>query len=123
MRVFHYNSGNGFAHLEEDYGSITSPPDEVLDGGNLDDDHYSDDSDNNLDIALPQKEKVSLFKVRGKSKVYSASSEFIPHKNLNSDDIIFVGIVLTWIGFGTAFEFDNGYERIVSPYLSAGDMR
>lgn len=122
MKVFHYNSGNGFAHLEEDYGSITSPPDEMIDGGNLDDD-IEIGGDDNLNIAIPEKTKSSLFGIKGKSKNICVSSEFIPYSDLNSDDIVFVGIVLTWIGFGTAFELDNGYERIVSPYLSSGDMR
>jgi hypothetical protein len=122
MRIFYYNSFASLYHLEEDYGTIDSPPDEMVDNGNLNDEV---DYEENEIISEPGeiKNNCSLFKVRGKSIAKKISSPFASRKDLNTDDIVFSGIVLMWIGFGTAFELDNGSERISCPYLASGTAR
>lgn len=121
-QIFYYNSFLGVYHLQEDYGSIDSPPDEMEDAGALEDPVEYDTEEN---ILTPKqiKNSCTLFKARGKSKSTFKPSNFIEYDDLNTDDIIFCGIILTWIGFGTVFELDNGSERITSPYLSSGTVR
>jgi hypothetical protein len=106
----------------EDLGSITSPPEEVRDYGTLD----LSSTPTTCFIAtggIPDSENNSgIIKIVGKS-ITKKISQFKLHQDLNSLEIVYCGIVLTWIGFGTVFEFDNGYERITSPYLSSGTVR
>ena len=65
----------------------------------------------------------SLCTLKGKSESKFVAKEFVDYIDLNDNTIVFFGIVLTWIGFGTVFEIKNGHERTVSPYLSAGTVR
>lgn len=124
MNIYRYDPLRNLAHLE-DYGDLDTAPDEFFDGGNL----QSEDKDEekNTDILDISNEEVvrscSLFKVRGESKAIATVSVFSNHEDLNTDDIVYCGIILTWIGFGTAFELDNGSERIISPYLNSGTAR
>jgi len=111
----------------DNYGCIDSSPTEIIDCGGiwcvffcLEDlgtinffNTFSYTSDGECDF----------FKVSGQSKTICIKKEFVPHLDLNDFDIIFCGIVLRWIGFGTAFEISNGIERIVSPYLASGTVR
>jgi hypothetical protein len=127
MNIYRYDPTRRLAHLE-DYGDLDTPPDEFFDGGNLEDDkskkeHKDDDI---LDISHENEtitSSCSLFKVKGSSKTNFKVSIFKSYEDLNVDDIIFSGIILTWIGFGTVFEIDNGSERIISPYLTSGTAR
>lgn len=122
MQIFYYNPSVRIFYLQDDYGSIDSPPDEVEDAGSLEDPVEYDDAENCL---APQNISCngSLFKIKGKSETKHFKKEFSPHCNLNTDDIVFCGIVLTWVGFGTVFELDNGLEREVCPYINSGVTR
>ena len=106
-----------------DCGSIAAPPDIVIDRGTLD----SDSTPKTCFVAVggipdPEDNKPSI-KIGGESVVVVKISPFVPHEDLNTCEIIYCGIVLTWIGFGTVFELNNGSERITSPYLSSGTVR
>jgi hypothetical protein len=106
----------------EDLGSITTPPDEVRDYGTLD----SFSTPTTCFIAtggIPNEDrKTGIIKIVGES-ISKKITQFKSYQDLNSLEIVYCGIVLTWIGFGTVFELDNGSERIASPYLSSGTVR
>lgn len=124
MNIYRYDSTKKLSHLE-DYGVLNTLPNEVFDCGNL----YVNENEKleNEEVLFIVDEQVitscSLFKLSGKSKVVLEESDFNNISDLNSDDIVYCGIILTWIGFGTVFELDNGSERIVSPYLTGGSVR
>lgn len=124
MNIYRYDPRRNLAHLE-DNGDLNTPPDEFFDGGNLGSENKEEEK--NTDILDISNEEVvrscSLFKVRGESKTIVKVSVFSNHEDLNTDDIVYCGIILTWIGFGTAFELNNGSERIISPYLNSGTAR
>jgi len=106
-----------------DCGSIAVPPDILIDRGTLE----PDTTPKTCFIAVggvpdPETEKSGM-KIGGESITVVKISPFVPHEDLNTCEIIYCGIVLTWIGFGTVFELDNGSERITSPYLSSGTVR
>lgn len=122
MQIFYYNPSLKVFHLQEDYGSIDSPPEEMEDAGSLEEPVEYDTAENLLISSFINYKGVS-FRIRGKSKVEYCRKEFISHTDLNTDDIVFCGIVLTWIGFGTVFEFDNGLQRNVCPYRNSGVAR
>lgn len=124
MNIYRYDSSKKLSHLE-DYGVLNTLPNEVFDCGNL---YFNQNEElEHEEVLLIADEQVitscSLFKVSGKSKVIVEESAFDNYSDLNSDDIVYCGIILTWIGFGTAFELDNGSERIISPYLTGGTVR
>ena len=124
MNIYRYDSSKKLSHLE-DYGVVNTLPSEVFDCGNL----YINQNEElqNEEVLFIVDEQVlcscSLFKISGKSKVIVEESNYKNYSDLNSDDIVYCGIILTWIGFGTLFELDNGCERIVSPYLTGGSVR
>jgi hypothetical protein len=123
MRIFHYNLSLKFYHLDEDYGTVSDPADETFDCGDLgkvvenDEEKYTVDQISRIDS------NNLIAKVKGKSVNKFERSIFTPHENLNIDSIVFCGIILTWIGVGSAFELDNGSERVVAPYLTGGTVR
>jgi hypothetical protein len=126
MNIYHYNIAENFYHQEEDCGSLTSPPDELLDCGDINsdiDEEVKPIEPSNLFYSKINSNPPGIFKIKGKVQVKYIPFEFEKHEDLNTDEIMFSGIVLTWIGFGTVFELDNGTERIVSPYLSKGTVR
>jgi hypothetical protein len=109
----------------EDYGTILEDPAEVLDAGYLCVvDNNIIKTDNQTSVTCfsyysSGESKKKTFKVIGSSTINFARI-VNPCKNLNEDCIVFFGIILTWIGFGTLFEIENGLERSVSPNLVAG---
>ena len=126
MNIYHYNKELNLYHQEEDCGSITSPPDEHLDCGNIDSEEVIEKiplENKNLFYSKIETHTNYTFTFRGGSESKKVSINFKEYIDLNTKEIIFSGIVLKWIGFGTVFEFDNGTERIVSPYLSKGTVR
>lgn len=106
----------------EDFGNINEAPDEILDYGMLD--SISHPTRCFVVIAGVDKNKHGRtgLKIKGSSSSRKISN-FTQYDDLNHMSIVYCGIVIRWIGFGTAFEFDNGIERIVSPYLSSGTVR
>lgn len=117
--------------VPDDYGSIADPVTEVIDCGgiplqknNLVDEEEEEEDHKNLSntFSYCSTGRGSSLKVKGDSKVVFTET-FKSYFDLNEDSIVFFGIVLTWIGFGTPFEIENGLERIVSPYLASGTMR
>lgn len=122
MQIFYYNQSLRIFHLQEDYGSIDSPPDEMEDAGSLEEPVEYEEVENLL-IVKNIDYKCVAFKFKSKAKTEHIPKEHLPHVSLNTDDIVFCGIVLTWIGFGTVFELNNGLERNVCPYLNSGVAR
>ncbi len=124
MNIYRYDPTRRLAHLE-DHGDLDTAPDEFFDGGSLEPDNKEEEKDTDI-LDISNEDVVyscSLFKVRGESKIFVNPSVFLNHEDLNTDDIVYCGIILIWIGFGTAFELDNGSERIISPYLNSGTAR
>lgn len=115
-------------NFPEDYGSIIDPPTEIIDCGGIPVKKDNDLEEEEEEKPLPNSfsycstGKTESFKIKGSSK-NNFTAIFANIEDLNEDAIVFFGIILTWIGFGTAFEIDNGSERIVSPYLASGTVR
>lgn len=110
----------------EDYGTILEDPAEVLDAGYLFAVNNNNiiKTDNQTSVTCfsyysSGESKKKTFKVVGSSAVNFARI-VDSCRDLNEDCIVFFGIILTWIGFGTLFEIENGLERSVSPNLVAG---
>lgn len=112
--------------LSDDYGIITSEPIEIIDGGSI----CSVETDNIIKVDNQTSTTVFSYHSTGEStkKVFNVSGSsrirfekiFDLNLDLNDDSIVFLGIVLTWIGFGTIFEIENGLERSLTPNLVAG---
>lgn len=109
----------------EDYGTILEDPIEVIDAGHLcsiDNNIIKTDNQTSVTVFSYHSSGVSkkkAFKVIGSSSINFARIVG-SCRDLNEDCIVFLGIILTWIGFGTLFEIENGLERSVSPNLVAG---
>jgi hypothetical protein len=112
--------------FSEDYGTITNEPIEIIDGGSI----CSCETDNIISVDNQTSTTVFVYYSTGEStkKVFNVTGSsrirfekiFDLHIDLNDDSIVFLGIILTWIGFGTVFEIENGLERSLSPNLVAG---
>lgn len=111
--------------FSDDYGTISdSPTDNVDCGGIFGVFQISENLGSIILInVFSYTSSGSCGSIKGKSQHTFTIKEFVPHEDLNDIVIIFFGIILTWIGSGTAFELDNGSERMVSPYLTGGTVR
>lgn len=111
--------------VSDNYGSILDSPTEKVDCGGV----WSifccleNLGDINFINSFSYVSSGSCGTLKGKSENNFVVKEFVPHFDLNDITIVFFGIVLTWIGFGTAFEIKNGSERTISPYLTGGTVR
>lgn len=123
MKIFHYNLASKVFHLDEDYGNVSDPTDETFDCGDLVGPVENDEEKYTVDQVSKIDGNNLIIKIKGKSKNKFKKSIFVPHEDMNIDSIVFCGIILTWIGIGSAFEFDDGSERIVAPYLTGGTVR
>jgi hypothetical protein len=106
----------------EDLGNITEFTDEIIDYGTLDETLGFTRCFIVSAGITKNKDGICGLRIKG-SSISGKKSIFNSYVDLNHMDIVYCGIVIRWIGFGTAFELDNGIERIVSPYLSSGTMR
>jgi hypothetical protein len=113
------------AEVSDNYGSILDCPTEKVDCGGVWSVFYC--LENLGDIffinSFSYVSSGSCGSIKGKSENNFVIKEFISYFDLNDINIVFFGIVLIWIGFGTAFEIENGNERIISPYLTGGTVR
>lgn len=111
--------------VSDNYGSILDFPTEKVDCGGVWSVFYC--LENLGDIffinSFSYVSSGSCGSIKGKSENNFVIKEFISYFDLNDITIVFLGIVLIWIGFGTAFEIENGNERIISPYLTGGTVR
>lgn len=109
----------------ENYGSILDSPTEIIDCGGVWCFLFSPEDFGGIFIinTFAYVSNGSCGSLNGKSHNKFVSKEFVPHLDLNDVSIIFFGVILVWIGFGTLFELDNGSERIASPYLTGGTVR
>jgi hypothetical protein len=111
--------------FSDNYGSITDSPTEIVDCGGVWCVFYCLENLGNI-IVINTFEYISNGScgfLKGKSETKLVVQEFVPYFDLNDINIVFFGIILTWIGFGTAFEIKNGNERTISPYLTGGTVR
>ncbi len=114
----------------DDYGSIVEVATEVIDCGESSPSNQKSSSDDEEEEDLGLRSTFSYcssgigpaLKPTGKCKTTYTQIQ-VESIDLNEDCIVFFGIILTWIGFGTLFEMDNGLERTVSPYLASGTVR
>lgn len=113
------------ADFSDNYGTIIDSSTEIIDCGGVWCVSFCLENLGNIFIvnSFSYTASGSCCMLKGKSESKFLIKEFTPYSNLNDDTIVFFGIILTWIGFGTAFEIKNGNERTVSPYLAAGTVR
>lgn len=111
--------------VSDNYGSISDSPTERINCGGIWGVFYCLENlgDINIINSFSYVSSGSCGSLRGKSENNFVVKEFVPHIDLNDIAIVYFGIVLTWIGFGTVFEIKNGTERTVSPYLTGGTVR
>jgi hypothetical protein len=109
----------------DNYGSISDSPTEIIDCGGVWCVLFCLENFGTVNIVntFSYIANGSCGSLNGKSDNKFIIKEFVPHYDLNDDAIVFIGIILTWIGFGTVFELNNGSERTVSPYLTGGTVR
>jgi len=106
----------------EDFGIIDEALDEVIDYGSIDDFNGPVTCFiAHVGVSKNKHGRTGL-KLKG-SSITRKVSIFVPYVDLNHMGIVYCGIVIRWIGFGTAFELDNGIERVISPYLASGTVR
>ena len=65
--------------------------------------------------------KITL-KSSTETECKKVSSEFNKFENLNKKSLILSKIIVTWYGYGTVFELNNGLERQVIPDVSGGGI-
>jgi hypothetical protein len=113
------------AEVSDNYGTILDSPTEKNDCGGVWSIFYCLENLGDIFIinSFSYTSSGSCGSIKGKSENNFIVNHFIPHFDLNDITIVFFGIVLTWIGFGTAFEIKNGSERTISPYLTGGTVR
>jgi hypothetical protein len=111
--------------FSENYGSILDCPAEFVSCGTISSVLFFSENFGNINIinTFTYISNGSCGSLKGKSQSKFVTKEFVPHFDLNDISIVFFGVVLVWIGFGTLFELNNGSERIVSPYLTGGTVR
>lgn len=109
----------------DNYGNILDSPTERIDCGGIWCVLFCLESLGDIKVVniFVYESSGSCGSFKGKSETKLVAKEFSPHFDLNDITIVFFGIVLTWIGFGTVFEINNGSERTVSPYLTGGTVR
>jgi hypothetical protein len=113
------------AEFSDNYGSIVDSPTEIIDCGGTWCILFCSENLGDVKVVntFTYTSSGSCGSLKGKSENNFISKEFVPYFDLNDITIVFFGIVLTWIGFGTVFEINNGSERTVSPYLTGGTVR
>jgi hypothetical protein len=111
--------------FSDNYGSIIDSPTEIIDCGGVWCVFYCLENLGDIRVinTFTYTSNGSCRFLKGKSETKLILQEFVPHFDLNDTTIVFFGIILTWIGFGTAFEIKNGSERTISPYLTGGTVR
>lgn len=121
MNIYEYNSSTFNQYSTEDCGLITNSMVEIFDCGKILD-NYIEVLDYNFILHSNVVNSVGIIKIKSgtQTKYKKVSSEFNKVDNLNKKSIILHGIILTWYGYGTLFEFDNGLERQVIPDVSGG---
>lgn len=121
MNIYVYNSSTINEYSVDDCGLISSSTTEVFDCGKIDD--FSDGIENCYFITCSET-LVPFGAIRIKStetvKYGKISIERRRFEKLNEKSIILNGLIITWYGYGTVFEFKNGLERQVIPDVSGG---
>lgn len=123
MNIYVYDSSTINEYSADDCGLISSSPMEVLDCGGIVE--MSDCVEDCYAISCSEtlypfgSIKLSNFKQTSYKKI---SSEFVRFENLNKKSIILTGIIITWYGYGTIFEINNGLIRQVVPDVSGGGI-
>jgi len=124
MAIYEYNLSSINEYLEDSYGLLSGSPNEVLDCGKISD--CSDDIENhslitNTETIVPFGTiKVNPKTVKSNYKKISVWA--IKLEDLNKKSIILNGLYITWFGYGTFFELNNGLERLVVPDKSGGGV-
>lgn len=123
MNTYVYDSSTINEYSEDDCGLILSSPIEVFDCGKIVESVASDEVENYFTINDSEtlypfgSIKVKSFE---KVKYKKVCVEFRKLDNINKRSILLNGIIVTWYGYGTVFEFKNGLERQVIPDVSGG---
>lgn len=121
MRVYEYNSSSINEYLEEDFGSISSSPDEVFDCSEIS--LSSSITDNFGEISYS--ETIYPFGKIGVSKKQEAKTEKTSNEierviKIFETLVIMNNIKLYWVGFNIIFESNSSLVRKVVPDVSGG---
>ena len=125
MNIYVYNSSTINEYSADDCGLILSSPIEVLDcGGIVETYNYIEDCYTiNCSETLHPFGSIKISNSNSKQTCYKkVSSEFVRFENLNNKSIILTGIIITWYGYGTLFEINDGLIRQVVPDVSGGGI-
>lgn len=123
MNIYVYNSSTINEYSEDDCGLILSSPIEVFDCGLINESVDSIDVENYFTINYSETlHPFGSFIIKSSEKISykKVSTEFRKLDNINKRSIVLNGIIVTWYGYGTVFEFKNGLERQVIPDVSGG---
>ena len=123
MNIYVYDSSTINEYSEDDCGLILSSPIEVFDCGKICEGVDLDDVDNyftinDVDTLYP----FGSIRINSSEKVKykKVCVEFRKLDEINKRSILLNGMIITWYGYGTVFEFKNGLERQVIPDVSGG---
>ena len=123
MNIYVYDSSTINEYSEDDCGLILSSPIEVFDCGKICECVDSDGVDNyftinDVDTLYP----FGSIRINSSEKVKykKVCVEFRKLDEINKRSILLNGMIITWYGYGTVFEFKNGLERQVIPDVSGG---
>lgn len=122
MNIYIYNSSTINEYSEDDCGLILSSPIEVFDCGKITDSLIDEIVDVYLLNCCETLYPFGSIYVKSTDKVEykKVSIEYRKFADLNSKSIILNGIIITWYGYGTLFELNNGLIRQVVPDVSGG---
>ena len=123
MNIYVYDSSTINEYLSDDCGLISSSPIEVLDCGEIVEicDYTEDCYTINYSETLYPFGSITVS--NSKQTCYrKISSEFVRFESLNKKSIILTGIIITWYGYGTLFEINDGLIRQVVPDVSGGGI-
>lgn len=126
MNIYVYNPSVLNSYSIEDCGLIStdSIEDNIDCGKIISTSETNSDFDFYLISATEDLKAFGSIKLKSttETKYSKISSEFLKLEKLIKKTILLQGIVITWYGYGTVFEFNNGLERQVIPDVSGGGL-
>lgn len=123
MNIYVYDSSTINEYSEDDCGLILSSPIEVFDCGKIIDNIDCIDTENYFTINNSESlYPFGSIKIKSSEKVKykKVCVEFRKLDQISKRSILLNGMIITWYGYGTVFEFKNGLERQVIPDVSGG---
>ena len=122
MNIYEYNSSTVNEYSQDGFGILDDHSWVMDDFGNLSDEVSSNEDFYQIDCnqtIVP----FGKLKIKGKETKYiRKTKEFKKFIDLNTNSIIFYGIIIRWIGFSIIFQLSNDSERKLIPDVSGGGL-